>query len=125
MKTQNDNKDFDKGIQGEDGEEGEDPDQASEEGDPDLIFKVKLDSPERTTMLPINQPKANVIHNVIKKARNGVASPNPNGSPHFIIIAMDMPAKAIIGPIERSNSPAIIKSAAPTAMIPSCAIIAT
>ena len=47
MKTQNDNKDFDKGIQGEDGEEdGEDPDQASEEGDPDLIFKVKLDSPE-------------------------------------------------------------------------------
>ncbi len=85
---------------------------------------IKLDRPDRTTIFPINQPKAKVIHSVIKKARNGVASPKPKGSPHFIMIAIDIPAKAIIGPIDRSNSPAIIKSAAPTAMMPNCAMIA-
>ena len=43
----------------------------------------------------------------------------------YTVIAIDMPAKAIIGPIDRSNSPAIISSAAPTAIMPSCEMIAT
>ena len=55
---------------------------------------------------------------VIKNAKNGVASPNPKGSPHFIIMAIDIPANAIIGPIDKSNSPAIINKAAPTAIMP-------
>ena len=76
-------------------------------------------------MVPINHPNANVITRVIKKATNGVASPKPNGSPHFSITAIDMPAKAIIGPMDRSNSPAIMSNAAPVAIIPSCAMIAT
>ena len=80
---------------------------------------IKLDSPDRTTIVPMSHPNASVIIRVIKKARNGVASPKPKGRPHFIMIAIDIPANAIIGPIERSNSPAIIKSAAPVAIIPS------
>ena len=36
---------------------------------------------------------------------------------------MDMPAKPIIEPIERSNSPAIMSRAAPVAMMPNCAMI--
>ena len=48
---------------------------------------IKLDKPDFTTMVPINHPNANVITRVIKKARNGVASPKPNGRPHFNIIA--------------------------------------
>ena len=85
---------------------------------------IKLDRPDRTTMLPINHPKAKVIHKVMRNAKNGVASPMPKGRPHFIINAIDIPAKAIIGPIDRSNSPAIINKAAPTAMMPSCEIMA-
>ena len=39
-------------------------------------------------------------------------------------MAIDIPAKAIIGPMDKSNSPAIINKAAPTAIIPNWAIIA-
>jgi len=80
---------------------------------------IKDESPDRTTMFPIRQPIASVIANVMKNAASGVASPKPNGSPHFIIMAMDMPAKPIIEPIERSNSPAIISRQAPIEMMPS------
>ena len=45
-------------------------------------------------------------------------------SPISSIMAIDIPAKAIIGPIDKSNSPAIINKAAPTAIIPNWAIIA-
>ena len=38
--------------------------------------------------------------------------------PHLKIIAMQAPAKPIIDPIERSNSPAIINKPAPIAIIP-------
>ena len=40
------------------------------------------------------------------------------------MIAIDMPAKPIIEPMERSNSPAIISMQAPVAMIPSWATMA-
>ncbi len=79
---------------------------------------MKLDRPERTTMLPMTQPKVSVMASVIAKAKNGVASPKPKGRPHFSIIAMDMPAKPIIEPMDKSNSPPIINMAAPVAMIP-------
>ena len=83
---------------------------------------MKLESFERTTMLPISQPRHNVMMMVTRKAIIGLACPRPNGKPHLSIIAIDMPAKPIIEPIERSNSPAIISRLAPVAMIPNCAI---
>ena len=85
---------------------------------------MKLDKPDLTTIVPMSHPNPSVIHIVIAKAVNGVASPKPNGKPHFNIMAMDIPAKAIIGPMDKSNSPAIINKAAPIAIIPNCAIIA-
>ena len=72
----------------------------------------------------MSHPNVNVMHRVITKAVNGVASPKPNGKPHLSIMAIDIPAKAIIGPMDKSNSPAIINKAAPTAIIPNWAIIA-
>src|SRR5215471_5642675 len=45
-----------------------------------------------------------------------------SGQPHSAAgMAMTMPANPIMEPTDRSNSPAIISSAAATAMIPSCA----
>ncbi len=45
-----------------------------------------------------------------------------SGQPHCTAgMAMTMPAKPIIEPIDRSNSPAIISSATAAAMMPSCA----
>ena len=85
---------------------------------------IKLERPDRTTIMPITQPIPKVIARVMKNAAAGVASPRPKGKPHFSIIAIDMPAKPIIEPIDRSNSPAIISTAAPVAMIPYWAIIA-
>jgi hypothetical protein len=85
---------------------------------------MKLDNPDLTTIVPMSQPNASVMHIVIAKAVNGVASPRPNGKPHFNIMAMDIPAKAIIGPMDKSNSPEIINKAAPTAIIPNWAIMA-
>ena len=44
------------------------------------------------------------------------------GKPHVTdIMAMTMPENPIIDPTERSNSPAIIKRQAPTAIIANCA----
>ena len=79
---------------------------------------IKLDNPDLTTIVPMSHPNANVMHRVIKKAVNGVASPKPNGKPHLSIMAIDIPAKAIIGPIDKSNSPPIINIAAAIAIIP-------
>ena len=79
---------------------------------------IKLDNPDLTTIVPMSHPNVNVMQRVITKAVNGVASPKPNGKPHLSIMAIDIPAKAIIGPIDKSNSPAIINKAAPTAIIP-------
>ena len=42
--------------------------------------------------------------------------------PHLKIIAIQAPAKPIIDPIERSNSPATINRPAPNAMMLSCEI---
>ena len=74
-------------------------------------------------MLPMIQPKVSVIASVKMNAVNGVASPSPKGKPHLSMSAMDIPANPIIDPIDRSNSPAIINSDAPIAMIPYCAMI--
>ena len=43
-------------------------------------------------------------------------------NPHFKIIAIHPPAKPIIEPIDKSNSPAIISKPAPKATIPNCEI---
>ena len=71
----------------------------------------------------MNHPSASVIASVMKNAAAGEASPIPKGNPHFSMSAMHMPAKPIIEPIDRSNSPAIINMAAPMAMMPYCEMI--
>ena len=43
--------------------------------------------------------------------------------PHLSVIAIHIPAKPIMEPIDKSNSPAIINKPAPNAIIPSWAII--
>ena len=45
-----------------------------------------------------------------------------NEKPHLKIIAIQAPAKPIMEPIDKSNSPAIINIPAPIAIIPSCEI---
>ena len=80
---------------------------------------MKDESVVRTTIVPISQPMVRVRHSVTRNAARGDAGPRPNGSPHLSMMAIDMPAKPIIEPMDRSNSPAIISMQAPVAMIPS------
>jgi hypothetical protein len=72
---------------------------------------MKLGSPVRTTMKPLRAPMARHSAKVIRIACQ-------TGQPSVIEkMAIIMPAKPIIEPTERSNSPAIISRQAPTAMI--------
>src|SRR5437016_5742487 len=73
---------------------------------------MKLGSPVLITSQPLTQPSAIPIANA-----NSTAS--HTGQPQYRHgIASIMPAKPIIEPIDRSNSPPIISSAAPTEMMP-------
>ena len=76
---------------------------------------MKLGRPVRTTMMPLSAPMAMHRAKVTRIACQ-------TGQPSVIEkIAIIMPAKPIIEPTDRSNSPAIISRQAPTAMIMNCA----
>jgi hypothetical protein len=76
---------------------------------------MKLGSPVRTTIQPLSAPMAMQSAKVIRIAiQTGHCSVTAR-------MAIDMPAKPIIEPTDRSNSPAIISMQAPTAMIMNCA----
>src|SRR5215470_3938184 len=73
---------------------------------------MKLGSPVRTTRKPLTAPSAAQSAKVKSAATH-------SGQPQYSAgIASIMPAKPIIEPMERSNSPPIMRSAAPTAMMP-------
>ena len=76
---------------------------------------IKDGKPVFTTMYPLSQPMemhtANDVRMAIHIGNSQVTD----------IIAMTIPAKPIIEPTDRSNSPAIISRQAPTAMIANCA----
>ena len=76
---------------------------------------MKLGNPVRITMNPFSPPTA--IH-MIKVTRIASQTGHPSVTEKIAII---MPAKPIIDPTDRSNSPAIIRRHAPTAMIMNCA----
>ena len=76
---------------------------------------IKLGSPVLMTRKPFSAPIA--IHTT-----NAAMIDNQTGKPHCTDkMAMTTPAKPIMEPTERSNSPAIINKQAPTAMIANCA----
>ena len=76
---------------------------------------MKDGRPERITMVPLIEPTS-----AAKMKVAGIAT--ISGNPQFTTqTAKNSPAKATIEPMERSNSPPIIRSAAPMARIPSCA----
>ena len=77
---------------------------------------MKLGRPVLTTMIPFTAPMA--MHRA-KVSRMAIQIGQPMVTP---ISAMDMPAKPIIEPTDRSNSPATINMQAPTAMIMNCAL---
>src|SRR3954466_6327611 len=73
---------------------------------------MKLGRPVRTTSQPLSAPSAQATANA-----NSAAS--QTGQPQYRQgTASSMPPKPIIEPIDRSNSPATISSAAPTAITP-------
>ena len=72
---------------------------------------MKLGSPVRMTRRPLRAPIATATRKATRIALQ-------TGQPHWTErIAMTTPEKPIIEPTERSNSPAIIRRHAPTAMI--------
>ena len=76
---------------------------------------MKEGSPVLTTMLPLMKP----ISMAPAKANRILAQ---TGQLQYIVgMAIITPAKPIIEPIDKSNSPAIISKQAPMAMMPSCA----
>ena len=76
---------------------------------------IKLGKPVRTTMMPFSAPMA--IHSAkVSRIATQIGQPSVTD-----MIAIDIPAKPIIDPTLRSNSPAIINIQAPTAMIMNCA----
>ena len=98
--------------------------------------------PVLTTIKPISHPKKRVKQSVRQTANQGSTvamlrtwtqpKVSPSGvlthqgrltwNPHFSMTPIHIPANPIIEPIERSNSPAMMSSPAPIAMMPSCAI---
>lgn len=76
---------------------------------------MKLGSPVRTQIYPFSAP---IAMQIAKVKRMATHMGQPNVTPKMAII---IPAKPIMEPTDRSNSPAIINRQAPTAMIMNCA----
>ncbi len=76
---------------------------------------MKEGSPVLRTMCAFSQPSE------IAKAKVSRIATHSGAFQTASVAPKTSPAKATIDPIERSNSPATIRSAAPTARIPSCA----
>jgi len=76
---------------------------------------MKLGRPVRTTMTPLIAP---IAMQIAKVSRIDAHIGQPSVMAKTAIV---MPAKPIIDPTDRSNSPAIISRHAPTAMIMNCA----
>ena len=76
---------------------------------------MKLGSPVRITMKPFSAPTP---RHITKVTRIATQTGHPSVTEKIAII---IPAKPIIDPTDRSNSPAIIKRPAPTAIITNCA----
>ena len=76
---------------------------------------IKLGNPVFTTSQPLKAPIA------MQRTKVNIIA-NQTGQPKVTeSSAIDMPAKPIMDPTERSNSPAIINIQAPTAIIVNCA----
>jgi hypothetical protein len=72
-------------------------------------------SPVRTTMIPLIAPSV-VARTIPIRIESQI------GKPQIVAqMPMTMPAKPTIEPTDRSNSPAIIRSATAVPMIPTCA----
>ena len=73
---------------------------------------MKEGSPVRTTAYPFRKP-------ITRQSANVAAMAGHTGQPKWVVKSMiDIPAAPTIDPIERSNSPPIIRSATPTDRIP-------
>ena len=77
---------------------------------------MKLGRPVLTTISPLIAPMA--MHSA-KVKRIAIQIGHPSVTPRM---AIDMPAKPIMEPTDRSNSPATMSMQAPTAMIMNCAL---